>query len=345
MTHSHAITTESAPRSATGANSRSAENRIGVIIPVYNRPKLVLDAITCVAQQTRPPHRLLIVDDGSTDQTVANIDTLLARLQPAFEVKLIQQARGGVSTARNRAANELTDCKVLAMIDSDDLWPVDYLARMVPPMQTDVGVAATFCDQSFLNTIDGSRRHRDLAVYANDTTRRMFLYGPPTPSCTVIRGDLFRKLGGYDQSLTCSEDYDLHLRLSLEGRWAYVPGVTVTMRRATGESRVTARHLTELKDVRITTQRVMMLDRFARELSGRRAMPWRGWRQALARQWSEQGRVLREHGEVAQAVWCYGRAVETAPWLIAAWTGFIATRLRALPVRPVVSMPHVEAAV
>jgi hypothetical protein len=306
--------------------AKTACAKVGVIIPVYNRPAIVLEAIHCVLRQSAKVHRLVIVDDGSTDATSANIDAHITEQNPAFEVKLIRQPRGGVSAARNRAAAELTDCDVLAMIDSDDLWPNDYLSRMVEPFARDASVAASFCDQQFVDTRTGQHRHRDLSVYASDTTRRMFLYGPPTPSCTVVRGDLFRKLGGYDQTLTCSEDYDLHLRLSLEGRWAYVPGLKVQIRRATGVDQVTAHHLTEIRDVRIATQRTMMLERFVCELGGYQAMPRRVWRTALARQWLGLAALLREGGHGPEAGWCSLRAVKCAPWNLCAWSSLLRDR-------------------
>lgn len=313
--------------------------KIGVITPVYNRPEIVLDAIRCVAAQSHKPDRLVVVDDGSTDTTAANIEACFDTLDPSFECKLVRQQRAGVSAARNRAAKELEDCDLLAMIDSDDLWPDDYLERMSAPF-SDANVAASFCDQVFVNTRDGSRRERDLSVYATDTTRRMFLYGPPTPSCTVIRGSLFRKLGGYDQSLTCSEDYDLHLRLSLEGRWAYVPNLNVQIRRATGVEAVTAHHLTEVRDLHIGTQRALMLERFARELGGCKAMPWRAWRAMLERTWQTQGEAYQDAGEASAASWCFRKAWINGIWSPAALARAVVASLRAHPRHPSVTKPH-----
>jgi hypothetical protein len=215
----------------------------------------------------------------------------------------------------------------------------------VPALLESHDAVAAFCDQVFVDTRSGTRRHRDLSIYAADTTRRMFLYGPPTPSCTVIRNDVFQKLGGYDQSLTCSEDYDLNLRLSLEGQWVHVPSPVVTMRRASGETNVSAHHLTEVSDPRIGIQRAMMLDRFARKLGGRKAMRRRTWRNALGRHWLSQGQTLQGQGEHGRAAWCFRRAVWLAPWLGRAWRGLFNTRLRATPSHPEATMYHDEAEV
>ncbi len=318
---------------------------IGVVIPVYNRPRLIVDAIDCVIAQSRRPQRLVIVDDGSTDATAANIEKHLAERPPPFEVRLVRQERSGVSAARNRAVHELEECDILAMIDSDDLWPSDYLERMSQPLMDDAAAAATFCDQRFVDTQTGDSRHRDLAIYATQTTRRMFLYGPPTPSCTVLRGDLFRRLGGYDQTLTCSEDYDLHLRLSLEGRWVHVPGIEVQIRRATGVNDVTAHHLTEIRDRCIVTQRIVMLERFVRVHGGARRMTGREWRTALGRQWIQHGRALASQGSVGEAAWCYQRALRAAPWLVAGWTGYTSTRLRRSATPPPTDVDAVHAPV
>ncbi len=320
-----------------------ADVKVGVILPVYNRPRIALEAIDCVFRQTAPPDRLVIVDDGSTDATAANIAVKLAEFDSSFAAMLVRQPRGGVSAARNHAARLCQDCHILAMIDSDDLWPDDYLEKMVEPLVRDPDAVASFCDQVFVDTRTADQRRRDLSVYATDTTRRMFLYGPPTPSCTVIRGELFRKLGGYDQTLTCSEDYDLHLRLSLEGRWAYVPELSVRIRRATGKDDVTAHHLTEVNDARIATQRVRMLERFACQLGGRERMPWRAWREGLAQQWAEQGRVLRKMDKPAEAKWCFARALRYACWLAGPWSGLAATMFTGRAQQPLWRTSHAEA--
>src|SRR5438128_2574950 len=104
---------------------------VAAIIPVLNRPRAILDALHSVAAQQLPPARLIVVDDGSTDQTPDVVQSWIDDTAPAFECRLIRQPNRGVAAARNRAAAEAGDCEFLAWLDSDDLWPADYLQRMI----------------------------------------------------------------------------------------------------------------------------------------------------------------------------------------------------------------------
>ena len=102
--------------------------RLGVLMPVYNRPTLALEGLASVAAQTRPADRVVVVDDASTDDSA---DRVAAFLEGRAGWTLIRlETNGGVSTARNRGLAELTDCDAVAFLDSDDLWPPEHLARM-----------------------------------------------------------------------------------------------------------------------------------------------------------------------------------------------------------------------
>ena len=92
---------------------------ISVVIPVYNRPLLVKRAIESVLGQSHKASEIIVVDDGSTDETA---DTL----KSFKNIKIITQKNSGVSSARNRGIKEASG-KWIAFLDSDDIWHKDKL--------------------------------------------------------------------------------------------------------------------------------------------------------------------------------------------------------------------------
>jgi glycosyltransferase involved in cell wall biosynthesis len=92
---------------------------VDVIIPVYNGENFIVGAIETVANQTITPNKIIIVDDGSTDNTYGKI---LAYLKNStVQIKLIQKKNGGLSSARNAGIKESTS-DYIAFLDVDDLW-------------------------------------------------------------------------------------------------------------------------------------------------------------------------------------------------------------------------------
>lgn len=304
------------PTKAESSSEVKAAPSIGVILPVYNRVHVVREALQSVASQSLLPKRIVVVDDGSNDGSHEAVEAFFREICH-IETRLIRQPNAGVSAARNRAARELLDCDLLAMIDSDDLWPEGYLKAMTEPFsESNTELIATFCDQDFVDLKTGETRHRDLTIYGQDTTRRMYLYGPPTPSCTVLRQDIFQKSGGYREDLLAAEDYALHLALSLVGGWRHIKGLRVQMRRSIDHHAENAKHLTSIKNLFFDVSRTRMLEDFGRANS--RAVsnkPW-VWRRFASDLWAglAAGQIDSRVGQVAATM--YWRAFCCAPWRI-----------------------------
>jgi glycosyltransferase involved in cell wall biosynthesis len=287
---------------------------VAVVIPVLNRPTEVVEALNSVAAQTLLPTRVIVVDDGSTDDTAQRVQQWIDGKKLACELKLVRQSNAGVSSARNRGAAEAGDCELLAFLDSDDLWPPDYLQRMVESFERRPDAAAASCDR--VTVIIGSDRsaYRSEKRIENDTTATIFCDRPPTPSHTVMRTKTFQALGGYDRSLLAGEE-DLHLalRLSMSGPWLYVPGAPVTKRNHT--SRVTGGDpslLTKRADSLFL--RTQMLSRFIHEEGGAAVVPKHKWQRRLADLWYRSGRILRKLGRTQDAAQCFQRARSLRSW-------------------------------
>jgi len=304
--------------------------RVGVVIPVYNRAALAVEAFGHVCAQTRAPDRLAIVDDGSTDDTEARLAAALAEMKPAFDVEVIQQTNAGASAARNRGAEAVGDCDVIAFYDSDDIWPADFLARAAAAFDG-VGedVVAVSSDRLDRSEATGESELVGCDDVPADAAERFFAVGTPITSATAVRRQAFWDAGGFDAKVVCHNDTDLFLRMCVRGKWGYLPGLPVVIRRDTGEA-----HLTDgLRSMALRIEIAHVLDRFIHDAGGRDVLPAKVWRVALSRRWQRVGRGLLRRGENGQAAWCFRRSLTIARWRPKAWL------LRAMtsgtePVRP-----------
>lgn len=290
---------------------------VAAIVPVFNRPRAVLEALDGVLAQTLPPAKLIIVDDGSTDDTVARIEEWIARKRPSFTTRLILQNNAGAAEARNRGVAEARECDVYAFLDSDDIWPVDYLCRVSEAFAAQPEAVAACADRVNHDFASGAVHPHSYAHYADgkrNATAIMFAEGPPGTSGVAIRASAFHQVGGFDLAWPTGQDYDLMLRVSLLGRWLYVPGAPVTSRNHLEVITGSGEPPLSLKYPDRAFRRVQMLHRFIFERGGKAVVPEKLWRSRLGEFWQRAGRKLAALGRHAEARTCYQRAVEMRPW-------------------------------
>lgn len=182
---------------------------ISVVIPTYNRAALLVRALTSVAAQTYGDYEVVVVDDGSTDDTA---DVVRALQLP---VRYLQQAHAGVSAARNRGVG-VARGEWIAFLDSDDEWLPDKLARQVAFVGEQGGVEACQTDEIWVRhgvRVNPGRRHRKPTGDIFLPSLELCLVSPST---AMLRRATFERLGGFDEGLPACEDYDLWLRLAVD---------------------------------------------------------------------------------------------------------------------------------
>lgn len=175
-----------------------------VIIPTYNRRDWVIEAVQSVLCQSCVPLEILVVDDGSTDDTLDALDSL--------PVKLISQKNEGPSSARNHGAREAKGAW-LAFLDSDDLWEPDKLLKQMTYALEKPECELIHTGESWMRhgkLVKQKRHHRKEGTWLYRRSLERCLI---SPSSVVIRKTLFEKLGGFDEDLPAAEDYDLWLRI------------------------------------------------------------------------------------------------------------------------------------
>jgi glycosyltransferase involved in cell wall biosynthesis len=207
--------------------------KVSVVIPTYNRAHSVVDAISSVLAQRHGDLELIVVDDGSTDDTAARVAAIRDR-----RLHYVRGRHEGVSAARNLGVKRAGGALV-AFLDSDDLWRRDKLVCEVGVLVHHPEVDVVFSDlekrdgdcvyASFMReTAVFSRRLRGvsypdaLVLEAREMQLCLLEEVPVKPSALVVRREAFERVGGFDETWTSSEDWEFLLRLSRDHRFAYL---------------------------------------------------------------------------------------------------------------------------
>ncbi len=188
------------------SNNRPAQAPVSVIIPTYNRCDSLCTAIESVIKQTIQPQQIIVVDDGSEDNTPA----VIAERFPT--VKLIRQSNHGVSHARNRGIEVATGTWI-AFLDSDDRWFENKLAVQMKAIEASPGFRLCHCDERWIRNgkrVNPMHKHQKRG---GDIFEFCLPLCAISPSAAIIHQSLFHEVGAFDETLPACEDYDLWLRI------------------------------------------------------------------------------------------------------------------------------------
>jgi glycosyltransferase involved in cell wall biosynthesis len=184
------------------------EIKVSVIIPTLNRRELITRALDSVVSQTYPIHEIIIVDNGSTDNTIP----MLSENYPF--VKILKEKRLGVSSARN-AGIHAAKGDWLALLDSDDAWHTTKIERQLD-CYSSIGKDYRLIHTSEIwykngKLLNQKKTHKKLGGNIFSECVRLCCI---SPSSSLIRRDIFSDVGYFDEELPACEDYDFWLRLS-----------------------------------------------------------------------------------------------------------------------------------
>ncbi|MGK0296532.1 MAG: glycosyltransferase involved in cell wall biosynthesis [Gammaproteobacteria bacterium] len=180
--------------------------KISVIIPTYNRLESLLRALESVQSQSYQATEIIVIDDGSTDQTAEHIKRNFSN------VKYIYQSNAGVSTARN-AGIEHSSGDWLAFLDSDDKWHKDKLMHQSTLLANNPEYLIIHSDEIWIRNgirINQKKKHQKKSGYIFHDCLRLCVI---SPSSVIIHNSIFKDIGLFNQSLPACEDYDLWLRI------------------------------------------------------------------------------------------------------------------------------------
>ena len=182
--------------------------RVSVIIPTFNRSKKVVKAVESVLNQDLKDFEIIVVDDGSTDNTNKTLSKYMS------SIKYIRQSvNRGVSAARNRGIKNST-ASWIAFLDSDDYWLNEKLSVQIEFVDRNPGAVACQTEEIWIRNgkrINPKRRHKKPS---GDIFKQSLKLCLVSPSSVILKRSLFKEVGFFDETLPAAEDYDLWLRIS-----------------------------------------------------------------------------------------------------------------------------------
>ena len=193
----------------------SQQPAVSIIMPAYNAQATIAASIQSVRAQTLKNWELIIVDDGSKDDT-ADIASAIAK-QDA-RICVVQRPNRGPSIARNVGAS-LAQAHVIAFLDADDFWAAERLSGMLAKFRDEPGAGVLFSRTRFIdaNTLEpGTLTSFSEQLSASDLMSENALCS--TSNIVCLRR-VFEETGGFTPGLNYAEDQDWLLRVALEGKW------------------------------------------------------------------------------------------------------------------------------
>jgi len=184
--------------------------KISVIIPSYNRAKFILKAIDSILNQSIQIDEIIIVDDGSTDETKELVTSI-----SNDHIKYIYQENKGVSNARNIGI-KVAKNQWLCFLDSDDIWHENKIEKQINFHQKNTHIFFSHTDElwMFNNKIINQKKHQQKPFgFCFEKNIPNTLIGAST---VMIHKKVLEDIGYFDETLVACEDYDLWLKILLK---------------------------------------------------------------------------------------------------------------------------------
>ena len=194
--------------------------KISVIIPTYNRANFLPEAIESVINQTQKADEIIIIDDGSTDNTIKI-------LYEYKNLKIIQTKNLGVSHARNRGIKEAKNEWVL-FLDSDDAWIKNKLEKQIDFHKKNPNILFSHTGEKWIRDGKNIKYPKSLEKPQGNC----FLENTSTckiaSSSAMVHKSIFEDIGYFDENMRVCEDYDMWLRISLKYKIGLIQDELIT---------------------------------------------------------------------------------------------------------------------
>ncbi len=210
---------------------------INVVIPVYNGARFIVDALDSVVHQTLAPERIIVIDDGSTDNT----HELVSKYKETspVEITLIKKQNGGLSSARNAGIKESTS-EFIAFLDADDTWVKEKLEEQIYIYdKTEFkNLALVYCDYDVIDS-SGKVKYKNYKAPLDQKRMRGSVFKKliernqiaSSGSGVLIKREIFDTVGLFDETLPWGEDWDMWLRIAQKFEVDFTPKTLVHIRK------------------------------------------------------------------------------------------------------------------
>jgi len=197
---------------------------VSVVIPNYNYGRYVREAVDSVLGQTYPAVEVIVVDDGSSDDSLPILQSY------GSKIKLVVQPNGGVHKARNRGIEE-SKGEFVAFLDADDVWEPTKLERQVERF-TNPRVGFVHCGMSYID-VDGKHLGSKTEGLRGSVLKQLILrdigvVGPGSTS--IVRKECFSRVGMFSPGFAPSEDFEFSVRVAAHYEFEFCPEPLVRYR-------------------------------------------------------------------------------------------------------------------
>jgi hypothetical protein len=289
-----------------------------VVVPVFNRASIVSQTLDSIAKQTLRPDIVVLVDDGSTDNTLEVIEAWKNE-HSNIDLRILPTSNQGASKARNLAVastNESVD--FVAFLDSDDCWPCDFLARSVAALTADPSAVATSTDREFVSVDTQFRKFQSLQDLAIQPLLWFFRNDAGIGSCSLFRFNNLQLAGGYPEHIPTGHDVVLFGRIAVQGKWLHLPGSPTMFSRSSGASgSAHGGHLHQRYPDYLTWWAKAFQELWIMAPQELQALP--EVRQTLGKRWRHAGRNALLRRDLREARDCLRKASALHPWSPKIW--------------------------
>lgn len=191
---------------------------VSVVTATYNMGKYVGLAVESVLAQDYPAIEIIVVDDGSTDNT----SEVLSKYREDSRVKIICQENAGQTVAKNRAV-QAAKGEYIAFCDADNLWLPNKLSRQIKYFNEHCDIAVVYGDITLIDADGDPLPTTQAKRYSGKITGRLLVDNFVTFNTALVSRRVLEAVGGFDESLRMGIDYDLWLRISVNHTFQYLP--------------------------------------------------------------------------------------------------------------------------
>ncbi len=198
--------------------------KVSVIIPTYNYGRFIGKAIESVLAQTVPIHEIIVVDDGSTDETGQTVKAF------GEQVHYIKQQNGGVCAARNNGVKNSSG-DYIAFLDADDEWLPEKIEKQLAKFETDAKIGLVFCGMREFDFETGETIGFFLEGEEGWVADDLILFEKPvvivSGSAIMVTRQAFDEVGGFDPKLKNGEDWEFCYRVARKFKVGFAAEILV----------------------------------------------------------------------------------------------------------------------
>lgn len=210
---------------------------VSVVTATFNMARYLREAVDSVLAQTWPGLELIVVDDGSTDDT----PMLLESYADDPRVRVIRQSNAGQTKAKNSGIRAARGDYV-GFCDADNAWLPDKLVRQVPLLEANPDAGVVYGNIELMDGDGGPLPTPTIRRHGGRITDRLLLQNFVTFNTTLVRRAVMEEFGGFDESLSMGIDYELWLRISTRYEFIYLPRSLVRYRIWEGQMSIALRN-------------------------------------------------------------------------------------------------------